>query len=205
MSNLYAEMGARFRNEMRQSCAALMGIVQGILADGALHDREIVFLRDWLASADNVSLIWPGSVLYAQVKEILADGTVTSTERDHLAGTLLQLLGGTLDQLGESRHVTSLPMDQLSEMETAQRVFCFTGEFAFGPRTACQEAVTRRGGTIAGSVTKKLNYLIVGGLGSPEWKHGSFGTKIEKAIEYRQAGVPMKILHEDTWAGLLRG
>lgn len=43
-------------------------------------------------------------------------------------------------------------------------------------------------------MTKKLDYLVVGGLGSLEWKHGSFGTKIEKAMQHKRAGVPLFIV-----------
>lgn len=204
MSNLYTRQAAAFRNEMRQSCAALVGIVQGILADGELQDREITFLQSWLAGAENVSLTWPGSVIYAQVNDVLADGVITSEERSHLADTLLKLVGGTLDELAESQHVTGLALDNVAEIEVQERLFCFTGDFVFGPRSTCEQFVIRRGGLTSSSVTKKLHYLVVGGLGSAEWKHGSFGTKIEKAIELRQSGVPIKILHEDTWASSLR-
>lgn len=202
--NLYTRQAAAFRNEMRQTCAALMGIVQGILADGQLHDKEVQFLGSWLAEAENVAGTWPGSVLYAQVREVLADGVITTAEREHLTKTLLNLLGGTLDELAASGHVSRLPIDDVPEIEVSARAFCFTGEFAFGPKAVCEAAVTRRGGTVLPAVTKKLHYLVVGGLGSPEWKHGSFGTKIEKAVEYRQSGVPLLIVHEDTWASSLR-
>jgi NAD-dependent DNA ligase len=203
MQNIYTRQAASFRNEMRQSCAALVGIVQGILADGELRDQEIRFLQDWLHGAETVSLLWPGSVIHAQVKEILADGIITREEREHLQDTLLRLIGGSLDQLAESTHVSALPIDEVASIEMPQRNFCFTGDFAFGPRTICESAVSRRGGTVTGSVTKKLHYLVVGGLGSAEWKHGSFGTKIEKAIHYKENGVPLLIVHEDSWAASL--
>lgn len=200
---LYTRQAAAFRNEMRQTCAALVGIVQGVLADGALHDREIQFLDNWLTQAENVSLLWPGSVLHAQVKHILADGFVTEEERAHLVATLNALLGGALDELAETPRVTALAFDDGVVVEHLERVFCFTGDFAFGPRSTCEKAVMARGGSI-GNVTKKLHYLVVGGLGSPEWKHGVFGTKIEKAIEHKQSGVPINIVHEDVWTEALR-
>lgn len=66
MSNLYARQFAGFMNEMRQSCGALVGIVQGVLADGELRDSEIVFLRDWLRTAENVAMTFPGSVIWGE-------------------------------------------------------------------------------------------------------------------------------------------
>ncbi|QRF55773.1 BRCT domain-containing protein [Variovorax paradoxus] len=199
MSNIYARQAAAFRNEMRTSCAALVGIVQGILADGAINDQEIMFLRTWLRESESVSLTWPGSVIYGQIEHALADGHISFEERSHLQETLTQLLGGRLDEVAGSSHVTELPIDRPEVIEFKEKAFCFTGDFVFGPRSSCEVAVLSRGGNIA-NVSKKLHYLVVGGMGSPEWKHGSFGTKIEKAILHKQAGIPLLIVHEDTWA-----
>lgn len=51
MINIYQRQAAAFRNEMRTSCAALVGIVQGLMADGVLNDQEILFLKGWLDAA----------------------------------------------------------------------------------------------------------------------------------------------------------
>ena len=201
--NIYTRQAAEFRNELRQSCAALVGIVQGIMSDGVLHDREIRFLNDWIAGSENIALIWPGSAIHIQIRDLLADGVITADEREHLWSTLQKLVGGTLDELAESRHVSALPLDDVSGIEFAERSFCFTGDFVFGPRGVCGDAVQRRGGVVVSGVTKKLHYLVVGGLGSAEWKHGSFGTKIEKAINYKLEGEKLMIVHEDIWASSL--
>jgi NAD-dependent DNA ligase len=200
--SLYTRQAAAFRNEMKQTCAALVGIVQGILADGELHDREISYLNRWLTDAENVWLLWPGSVIHAQIKQFLVDGVVTHEERQHLVSTLEALLGGALDEVAEAPRVTTLAFDEGVIVDFYDRAFCFTGDFVFGPRSVCEKAVVSRGGSIS-SVTRKLHYLVVGGLGSPEWKHGVFGTKIEKAIEHRQGGLPLRIVHEDIWAASL--
>lgn len=201
MTNLYQRQAAAFRNELRTSCAALVGIVQGMLANGHLNDQEIGFLQKWLRDAESVSLVWPGSLVYAQVTEILSDGQVSESERAQLTETLQQLLGGRLDEVAEAGYVSELPLDHVQEVDVTGKVFCFT---CVGPRRTCEEAIERRGGMV-GSVTKKLDYLVVGGLGSPEWKHGSFGTKIEKAVTYREGGCPVRIVHEDIWTSCLRG
>lgn len=204
MINIYQRQATAFRNELRASCAALIGIVKGLLADHQLNDQEIVFLRDWLREAEPVSVTWPGNVIHAQVEAILSDGQVTHEERHQLTETLRQLVGGRLDEVAEAGFVSELPLDRLEGVDVPGKMFCFTGDFVFGPRSTCEQAVERRGGAVGG-VTKKLDYLIVGGLGSPEWKHGSFGTKIEKAVAYRDSGLALRIVHEDVWASSLRG
>jgi NAD-dependent DNA ligase len=190
---------------MRQQCGALLGIVQGILADGDLNDAEIRFLNTWLTQADNVRLTWPGDVIYAQVQNALTDGTITSEERIHLNTVLQKLVGGALDELAETRHVSELPFDEIGVIEVAARSFCLTGEFAFGPRATCEAAIQKRAGIVQPGLPKKLHHLVVGGLGSAEWKHGGFGTKIQKAIDYKRAGAPILIVHEDVWASAMFG
>lgn len=198
--NPYQRRAVAFTNEMRRSCGALLGIVQGLLSDNILSDQEIRFLRDWLQQNDAVAHVWPGDVILGKIQEILADGSVEETERQHLAQVLQQLIGGTLDQLAESTHVTELALDQVQLIDFPDKSFCLTGEFVFGPRKSCEDAIARRGGNVLAGITKKLHYVVVGGLGSPEWKHGSFGNKIEKAIQYRRSGQPLLIVHEDVWA-----
>lgn len=201
-TSMYTRQAAAFRNELKQSCAALVGIVQGILADGELHDREVEFLSAWLKRAENVSMLWPGNVIAAQIGQALSDGHISPEERAHLVDTLQKLVGGVLDDAVALGPINALALDDVSEVEVAGRSFCFTGDFVFGPRSICEAAITRRGGAVS-AITKKLNYLVIGGLGSPEWKHGSYGTKIEKAVAYRAAGVPLLIVHEDVWANAL--
>jgi NAD-dependent DNA ligase len=202
MSNFFARQGAAYANDMKRSLGALVGIAQGVICDGELSDKEIAYLNRWLLENDAIANAWPGDVVHARIRSVLADGVVTEIERAHLVETLTQLIGGSLDQLAESTHVTNLAFDDIERVEFDQAKFCLTGDFVYAPRDVCTAAIEKRGG-IVGGVTKKLRYLIVGGLGSPEWKHGSFGTKLEKAIQYKREGAPILIVQEDRWAASL--
>lgn len=205
MAEFFARQGAAYINEMNQSLAALLGIAHGLLADRELKDAEIRFLKEWLDTHSAIANAWPGDVVHARVSEVLADGKVTTEERDHLIDTLQRLIGGTLTQLAASTHVTQLLPYETPALEYPNATFCLTGDFVFAPRGACEKEIASRGGVIKSSVSKKLRYLVIGGLGSPEWKHGSFGTKIEKAMELKKDGAPILLIHEDHWATSLRG
>lgn len=62
--------------------------------------------------------------------------------------------------------------------------------------------MTQRGGAIA-SVSKKLDYLVIGEIGSRDWIHSTHGRKIEKAVELRNGGARLAIVSERHWqAGL---
>jgi NAD-dependent DNA ligase len=203
MTNFFARRGIAYVNEMKRSLGALVGIAQGILCDGKLVDEEISFLNAWLTENVAIAAEWPGDVIHQRVRAAIADGVITDAERAHLVETLQQLIGGALEDLAASTHVTSLAFDDIPRVEFSGARFCLTGEFVFGPREKCTTTTEQHGGIVSGSVTKKLRYLVVGGLGSPEWKHGSFGTKIEQAIHYRREGLPILIVHENRWVSSL--
>jgi len=203
MSNFFSRQGAEYINEMNRGLGALLGIATGVLADRQLADAEIRFLHDWLANNSAIATSWPGDVIYSRIKTVLSDGHISEDERSHLIDSLQQLVGGTLSELAASTHVTQLLPYETPPISFTGASFCLTGDFVFAPRGACEAEISRYGGIIKSSVSKKLHYLVIGGLGSAEWKHGSFGTKIEKAIELKLDGAPIAIVHEDHWASCL--
>jgi NAD-dependent DNA ligase len=202
--NPFARHHVAVANELKGSCAVLLGIAQGLLSDGQLQDSEIRFLRDWLTANEAMSESWPGDVLLAQVEEVLRDGCITEAEREHLVSTLQELVGGRLENLADSPLVTELAMDEGVDIRFDGRLFCLTGDFVFGPRSTCEEAIVRRGGEVKSGISKKIDFVVVGGLGSKEWKHGGFGTKVERAVELQREGAKLRIVHEDAWAEALR-
>ena len=203
MANFFARQGVAYGNQLRQSCGVLIGLANGVAADRILNNAEIQFLAQWLEQNDAIASVWPGDVLHQRIKAVLADGVITEDERAHLLQTLTLLIGRQLESLATSPQVNQLAMDDVREIAFSGSSFCLTGTFAFGPRNACAHAIEQRGGEVKNSVLKSLDYLIIGGLGSDEWKHGSFGTKIENAIDYKREGLPLLIVHEDRWAAAL--
>lgn len=199
MSNFFSRRGAAYTNQLNQSFASLVGIATGTLADRELRDSEIHFLKQWLEANSAIATTWPGDLIYARVSAVLADGVITESERLHLIETLQKLIGGTLDDLASATHVTELAFDDVEAIAFQGNLFCLTGDFVLAPRSDCEQEIESRGGIVKKAVSKKVDYLIVGGLGSPEWKHGSFGTKIEHAIQLKREGVPIALIHENTW------
>jgi len=202
--NFFARQAGAYRNTVKQSCGTLLGIVTGLVADQILNDAEVRFLSAWLAQHNEIATVWPGDVLHERVKSALADGKLTEDERAHLVQTIEQIVGGTLEQMAERGPVNQLAFDETVDVRFPGALFCLTGDFVFGPRPRCESEIEARGGMLSKGVTKKLKYLVVGSLGSEEWKHGSFGTKIEKAIEYKRAGLPVAIVREDYWTSALQ-
>jgi NAD-dependent DNA ligase len=79
----------------------------------------------------------------------------------------------------------------------------FTGRFAYGTRKQCDREVLERGGAVDGGVTKRTTFLVIGTFSSRDWQQSSYGSKIVRAVELRDAAVPLKIVGEDHWANAL--
>lgn len=204
MENSFSRLGAARANATRQSWATLLGILTGVLSDHQLSDQEILFLKEWLSNNQTATSSWPGTVLAARIETALADGTITDAERADLIKTLQEIVGGKLEDLSSSKHVTALAMDEVVVIEFFGSTFCLTGDFVMGQKSVCEKAIVDRGGVTRAAVSKKTRYVIAGGLGSLEWKHGSFGTKIERAMQLKQEGVPILIVHEDAFSLALK-
>jgi NAD-dependent DNA ligase len=72
-------------------------------------------------------------------------------------------------------------------------------------KSGADELVEERGGLIGGGVSKKVHYLVVGSVGNEQWRHSTYGTKIMKAVELREAGASIAIVGEDHWQRMLFG
>lgn len=193
----------RYINDQKRCLGALLGIAQGVICDHKLSDDEIRFLNEWLTKNEEICQAWPGDILHKRTREILADGIVTEEERVYLVGELQRLIGGDEGTLAAATHVTELAYDDLAAIQFTGMTFCLTGDFLYGPRDRCCAEILEMGGFVNENVTKKLHYLVIGSLGSPEWKHGSFGTKVERAMKYKRAGLGISILKEERWTSSL--
>ncbi|UVO51544.1 BRCT domain-containing protein [Sphingomonas sp. SUN019] len=177
----------------------LVGLARGVAADGTLNQAEIEFLQKWLAANMAISNQPMIARLYHRINAVLADGIADAEECRDLLDTLNSFSSRDFE-LGEVLKSTSLPLcDPAPTLDFSGRRYCLTGTFNFGQRADCEAAVTWRGG-VCGSLTQKTNVLVIGMYATESWKHSSFGTKIVKAVDFREAGIPIAIVSEDHWA-----
>ena len=181
----------------------LIGIAKGVLADGYLDDREIMFLQKWLVANQHITNNSLVNTLLERLADVLADGIVDPNERADLFSTLSSLCREDFE-LGEALKAASLPLCTPTPKISFQGMrFCFTGTFVFGSRSNCKQVVIERGAN-EGSLTQKTDFLVIGEYATDSWKHSSYGRKIEKAVEYRDVkGILISIVSEKTWRDAL--
>ena len=196
----YAASLAVAKHKTNRAIEHLLGMVTGMVADGQLHDLEIKMLSTWLASYPEVTTEFPVSVIARKISEVLADGIITADERSYLLVVLLGLASTDFSVTGSATpEVITLPIEDNVEINFSDALVCFTGEFLYGTRAACERLVLKLGARCAGNVSKKVNILVIGTKVSVDWAHTSFGRKIQQAMELREAGHPMKIISERRW------
>ncbi len=193
MLNLYNKK----RLDERQ-VTELVGISRGLLADGKLDDGEIEYLHKWLISQAELTENPLINILYARIRDTLADGVVDEDERRDLLDTLVEFTGSDFE-IGEDVKSTSLPLDRPTpQISFEGSHFTFTGTFVSMKRRECEAAVLERGAT-AGSLTKKTRFLVIGSYATQSWIQSSYGRKIEKACQLKAKGAPIALVSEDDW------
>jgi NAD-dependent DNA ligase len=177
----------------------LIGLSKGLAADGKVEQSEAEFLHSWLIQSrqttDNPVII----NLLSRVDAMLEDGVLDAEESAELL-SILHKITGEPSEVGELAKSTSLPVDHPAPSITFDgNFFLFTGTCVYGTRKDCQAAIEQLGGINAKSVNKKLNYLVLGTYVTDSWIHESYGRKIEKAMQYREEGIPITIITEEHW------
>ena len=189
-----------------KSLNSLMGIVSGLVSDGDLNEKEIIFLKTWCDENRHIAGEYPANIIFRRLHEVFLDGVITSEERDHLLQELTIISGNNFSETGSAlpEHIEAI-FDNDPTIVFNGNEFVFTGKFLFGTRTACEEAVIRRGGHVKNYITLDANYLVIGTRSSPEWITENFGRKIQKAAEMALSGdFEISIIRETDWAMSLK-
>ncbi len=200
-NNDFVKMIALDQRRVTKALNTLMGILSGIVCDNKLENTEIHFLNAWLKEQEDISNLYPVNIIRRKVHEVLSDGVITEEERSRLLKDLQVLSGTDFANTGFAlpEHIASI-FDEDPFIIFEENYFVFTGDFLFGTRRACEQAVIKRGGIFSETITKKTNYLVVGSMASRDWIVANFGRKLQKAAEMAISGdYEISIVRETDW------
>lgn len=187
----------------------LHGILAGIAADGRIEKSELIGLREWLQENDHLKSCWPYDEIEAVICHVLKDGVVDQQEHAALLGFFSEFVKS------EDHRAVDIPENwgQISiqgicsvcpEIDFSDRVFCFTGSSARMTRKKIAEIIESAGGQFSKSLTKSVQFLVIGAEGNPCWTFSCYGRKVEQAVELRRSGHQVVLVHEyDFWDAAL--
>lgn len=187
----------------RASIGRLANILEHRTHHGELKADEAGVLRVWLKQHQKMASTFPDQVICDEVKNILSEGILGEEKRVYFVQRLRGLLAARKRDLTGRGLVNELTYDSVNAIVFPYMRFCLTGDFIHGDRHKCVAEIRHRRGLISASVSRRVNYLIVGSLGSIEWRRENLGAKIERAIYYKQQGDPILIVRESVWRNAL--
>lgn len=171
-------------------------LLAGIAADGIISRAELTGLSAWLEGHDHLQNSYPYDEVSNKIAKVLKDKHVDDQEQKEL----LNLFGEFVSML-DDKTITNPTVNDIGVCEKNPHidfngVFCFTGASSRYSRTEFKKVITALGGTVTDAITTRLNYLVIGNKGQPQWKFGSYGGKIDEAIKLKKNGHPIMIIHE---------
>jgi len=182
----------------------LLGICKGITSEQNLNDDEIQFLVDFFERNNHLQYSWPSSELYVLIQDIIQEGVITEHERGLLLQFINSIFGDSISRGISDGLSISLPLDHGAQIMFPDHTFCLTGAFLHGKRDSCEELILERGGRVSNTISKKVQFLVIGTLSSRDWKFSNYGRKIETAVEYRDIKrYDIKIVSEEMWLSAL--
>ena len=180
----------------------LHAIMAGIGADGVINVEELKGLLSWIGEHEHLKTCWPYDEVESLVLGVLSDKKIDPQEHEVLMrffGEFVSILDNKTivnPAFFEGSNIVGL-CSVCPEISFADAVFCLTGASFKYTRNEFEAVIAKHGGLAAGTVSKKVNYLVVGGDGNPCWAYACYGRKVEKAVELRKQGHPIVIVHEN--------
>lgn len=160
----------------------LQGIIKTITVDDKVTIEKINHLKTWLTRNNDLKGTFPYDKILRITNHVLNKGFITFDEQKQISDIFKEMMN---------------PIKTTNEtLKLNGKTFCLSGDFKHGNKEKIIYILEKQGLTEKTSVSKKLDYLFVGDLGSPAWKYGNIGGKIVKAQKLQDEGSEIKIISE---------
>lgn len=180
-----------------RSADELIGLIRGVLADGAVNQAEAEFLEHWMRANANYLQTWPFDQLYTRLVAMLEDGILDHDEERELLDALSSVANPVIREDGSAAPNESLCDDPPPPtIELSGCRVCFTGKFAADTRRNIEKRAIRAGADVKTAVSGKLDFLVIGACGSRDWIMSAHGRKLEKAAVLKREGHQLHVVAE---------
>ncbi|QNS14259.1 BRCT domain-containing protein [Mannheimia bovis] len=177
----------------------LQGFCKGLVSDGKISIDEINVLIDFLNQKSYLSTNPVCRTLYDTLEQFA--GIELSNDDVEKIKQLIIAFGGASEEVvdGLSLSESEFFFDKVENASIKDSKIVFTGKFSICSRGLCEAFAKSLNATPTKNPSYQTTLVIVGSLGSNDWRTASFGKKIEEAKELQQRGAKLKIITENQW------
>lgn len=171
-------------SEETKELRLMKGLAEKVIEDGDVSIDEacaILELCDALPDIANDRFIKP---ILSTIESAIVDGQIDEEK----SAEIIQMLGRFVNPTSSS--------DGAADISFEAKNFVLSGNFEHGSKSSVAEAIQARGGLIIKSVTKKCDYVVVGGMGNENWSMGNYGSKVKAALDWQAKGSAVQIISE---------
>ncbi len=179
-------------SETSQALEELIEILKMLVSDGIVAEQEIYCLNEWVKNHSYLRGNYPFDDVFLSLERVLEDNFITEDELQQMYA----LFNEVIDPVGSKKSECSC------SVSLAGKNVCLSGEFNYGSKSAVSQRLIQKGAIIQKSVTRTTDIVLVGSLGSDAWVTGNYGTKIKKALEMQENGLPIVIVKEADFIAL---
>lgn len=193
---------AEYFNQATADMQKLHAVLAAVGSDGEITVEELKGISSWLQEHEHLKNCWPYDEVESLIISVLRDKKIDEVEHKFLLNFF-----GEFAAIMDNKTIVSPIMKENSSIVGVCSVcpeilfegtsFCLTGKSHRYVRKDFENLILSLGGSVSGSVSKNINYLVVGSDGNPGWAYACYGRKVEMAVELRKQGHKIVIVHEN--------
>ena len=173
----------------KSSLNRFLGFCRGVVADGHITRSEAKKLVSIvLENPELLEAIGVQQVLVTCV-DAVEDNIVDQDESNEICKAIGEIVGDSYGDTGISQTSGTANFAEYRlenpEVELDGAVVVLTGTFQMKPRSKIEKRLVELGASISKSVSKKVDFVLVGGEASRDWIELNRGTKIRAAQKLR--------------------
>lgn len=175
---------ARTFSDKTIALRTIMAAMDEFASDGRISFDEASAMLSYMMSDQNIADDPSLSTAFSMLQESVMDGFIDGAESERIIAEI-------------SRIIDPGASSECQSVVFPGKRFVLTGTFEHGTKESVEGYIEANGGEMIKNVTKKCDYVVIGGCGSEAYSLGNYGTKVKKAMEWQAKGVPIEIITED--------
>lgn len=166
-----------------------LGYCRGLVCDGKITIEEAKALHDRINLSSELHEVIGVKQIRISCADAIQDGIISPDESQEICDAIGEVVGDSYGDTGLSAAfgVANYSEYKITDIsaEIVESEIVLTGTFRVSPRSILENKLAEYGAIVSRTVTKRTQYLIIGGEASRDWLEMNRGTKLRAAQKLR--------------------